>query len=239
MKLEDYVSELRAHLGEELLSVILYGSAASAEFVKHHSDFNILVVLRRLTMKELRLLSEASRTWVIKAGNPPPLSFTPEKLASSADVFPIELLEMQENHRVLFGSDAVAQIPVTLMNLRHQLEYELKSKLIVLRERYLATGGAAQEVGELMIQSLANFLVLFRAALRLYQQNVPATKLEALHALSARLGFSTAVFEEVQRLRSGENSARDVNAASIFERYLNEIETVVDKVDHHLHAAPN
>jgi hypothetical protein len=214
---------------------LLYGSAAAGDdFVAKRSDYNLLVILTALGMPELKRLAKATTPW-IKAGNPPPLCFTPERLVQSADVFPIELLDMQDNHQVLFGTDPLVDIQISKSNLRHQLEYELKSKLIVLREEYLATGGDNKIVQKLLVTSLANFLVLFRAALRLHEPTVPPLKLEAMRSLSKRYGFSAQVFETIHELKCG-RSAGTVDSEELFSRYLREIELVVDKVNAQLHS---
>ena len=233
MTLKKLVQDLRSAAPSGLLSVILYGSAAAGDHVGNRSDYNILVVMEHLGLKELKAFSKTSSAWV-KKGNPPPLFFTLERLKNSADVFPIELLDMKESHKVLFGENVLQEVEVCLDNLRLQLEHELKSKLIQLREGFLAVGGKPKHVLELMIKSLSNFLVLFRAALRLYQDAVPPTKMEALHALSERIEFDIEVFETIEELKEGRKKPRHVDPDDLFEKYLRTVEAVVDTIDAHM-----
>ena len=189
-------------------------------------------------MKELKALSKLSQGWV-KAGNPPPLLFTLDRLQKSADVFPIEILDIKESHRVLFGEEVLSQLEVHYENLRLELEHELKSKLIQLRESFLMTGGKRKEVVELLIESLSSFLVLFRAALRLYQDEVPPRKLDAMRALSQHIRFDTGVFERVEELKEGKKKSKQLDWEALFERYLQTIESVVDAVDAHIQRGEN
>jgi hypothetical protein len=131
----------------------------------------------------------------------------------------------------LFGDDCVADIEVSVINLRHQIEYELKSKLLQLRERFLLLEGSAKQTMKLMVDSISTFLVLFRGALRLFQREVQATKIDAARLLSKELDFSVEVFETVYAIRSAARSGKDLDARALFEDYLKAIETVVDKVD--------
>ena len=234
MKPEQLVEKLLKVQPLSLRSVILYGSAVTGDFVKKRSDYNVLVIAERLGITELRALTGVARSWV-KAGNPPPLLFTLDRLKQSADVFPIEILDMKAANRVLHGEDVLSTIPVSEENLRHQVESELKGKLIQLREAYLITGGKPRDVVEVLVRSIASFLVLFRAALRLYQLEVPATKLEALDALARRVPLDPEPFETVEALKEGRKKVRQVNADPLFGDFLKTVETVVDAIDGYVH----
>jgi len=230
---EQLVEKLKEANPTGLKAVILYGSAAGGDHVGKRWDYNVLVIMDQLGLPELKLFLKPSEGWV-KDGNAPPLLFTPEGFRQSADVFPIELLDIRDAHRVLYGQDMTGQIEINPENLRLQLEHELKGKVIQLRERYLETGGKSKQVGDLMINSLSSFLVLFRAALRLYREQVPATKLEAVTLLSSYIPFDPGVFESIDALKAGTKKLRDVDTEELFGRYLRTIESIVQAVDAHL-----
>ncbi|MFZ0429247.1 MAG: nucleotidyltransferase domain-containing protein [Acidobacteriota bacterium] len=230
MKPEDLVRKLQETLGSRLKSVILYGSAAAGDYLAEGSDFNILVALERLGLEELDALVPITEKWV-KEGNPPPLLFTKDRFERSADVFPIEILDIKESHRVLSGEDIVAELDVSRENLRLQLEHELKGKLIQLRAAFLVTKRDSGRIVALMVDSLSSFLVLARAALRLIQDQVPAKKMEALKLLAESFQFETGAFETVQQIKEGVLKARDVEAEPLFSRYLETVERLTDRVD--------
>ncbi len=234
MKPEQLVEKLRKVQPLSLRSVILYGSAVTGDFVKKRSDYNVLVIAEHLGVKELRALTGVARRWV-KAGNPPPLLFTLERLKQSTDVFPIEILDMKAANRVLYGEDVLSRIPVSEDNLSHQVESELKGKLIQLREAYLITGGKPRDVVEVLVRSVASFLVLFRAALRIYQVDAPARKLDALAALARQIPLDAKPFETAEALKEGRIKVRRVNADALFGDFLKTIETVVDAFDSYVH----
>ena len=217
--------------------MVLYGSAAAGDHVGKRSDYNVLVVAEKLGVAELRALAKPSTAWR-RAGNPSPLFFTLDRLQKSADVFPIELLDIKESHRVLLGRDLLDEVEVDRENLRLVVERELKSNLIRLRENFLLTEGRPKRVVDLMIDSLSTFLVLFRAALRLYQEEVPPLKLDALRALANHVRFDTEVFQSVEELKEGRRSTKDSDPLALFEAYLKTIESVVDAVDAHIHEQP-
>ena len=234
MKPEDLVQKLQQALGTGIRSVILYGSAAAGDHTGKRSDYNILVVADRLGLAELTALSLTSLAWR-KAGNPSPLFFTLERLQKSADVFPIEQMDIRESHRVLYGEDVLDHIQIQKKNLRLILEHELKSSLVRLRESFLLTEGKPKRVIDMMIDSLSTVLVLFRAALRLYQDEIPPRKIDALKALGEHIRFDEDVFLVIEELKEGRQSAKNVDALELFGRYLQTVESVVDTVDAHVH----
>lgn len=232
---EQLAETLKTALGPQLRSVVLYGSAAAGDHLEKKSDYNVLVVLEQAGVNELRAMSEVSAAWA-GSGNRPPLVFTLEELRDSADTFPIELADILQSRKVLLGDDPVAGMKIGEENLRLQIEHELKGKLLRLREGYLLTRGNETRVLELITSSLSTFLVLFRAALRLWQSEVPAHKREALKLLAGHVGFDPKVFDTVSALKEGQSGATDIAAESLFEEYLATIEQVIQAVDRHIHA---
>lgn len=231
---EKLVEELKQACPNGLKSVVLYGSAAAGDHAGTQSDYNVLVVTADLGIGMLTAISKTATAWA-KAGNPAPLLFTAERLAKATDVFPIELLDIRECHTVLYGEDLVSGLEVDTKNLRLEIEHELRGKLIRLRQSYLLTQGKSKAVADLMTQSLSTFLVLFRAALRLFEDSVPQKKFEALDKLSTHLKFDGAVFQTVQQLKEGSKKTKDVAIEDLFSTYLKTIECVIDAVDAYIH----
>ncbi len=231
---EQLVARLQECLPEGLRSVVLYGSAAAGDFVPGVSNYNVLVVVDRLGVAELKALSKTVAQWT-RAGNRPPLLFTPGELKALADVFPLELLDIRQSHRVLWGEDPLAEIAVSHDYLRLQLERELKGKLLALREEYLLRANEPRQLAEMLTASLAGFLVLFRAVLRLFREDVPAAKLDALRMLAEHIPFDPQPLLTIHELKHRQRKVRDVSPQALFESYLKTIEEVVKAVDRHLH----
>ena len=233
MKLEQLTEALKTACGDNLTSVILYGSAAAGDHTGKRSDYNVLVVTQDLGRNALAAFSKTAKAWS-KAGNPAPLLFTMERLKKSTDVFPVELLDIKECHQILFGADVVSDLDICTDNLRLQIEHELRGNLIQLRQQYLLATGNAKEVCGLMVRSLSSFLVLFRAALRLFEKEVPQKKFQALEKLAGYLSFDVSVFQTVEKLKDGSEKTKAVDAEALFEEYINTIECVTDAVDAHI-----
>jgi len=233
MKLEKLTQELKKACGENLKSVILYGSAAAGDHAGKRSDYNVLVVAGELSKDALQAFSKTAKAWA-RAGNPAPLLFTMDRLKKSTDVFPIELLDIKECHQILFGEDVVGDLEISTENLRLQIEHELRGNLIQLRQQYLLASGNAKEVCTLMVRSLSSFLVLFRASLRLFATDIPQKKFQALEKLNETIPVPCEVFQNVQQLKDGSLKPKNVDADAIFEEYIKTIESVTDAVDAHI-----
>ncbi|HVG29986.1 MAG TPA: hypothetical protein VM864_09830 [Pyrinomonadaceae bacterium] len=226
------VDDLRATHGDNLASVVLYGSAAAGDQVGSESDYNLLIALNRITPEDLRLSQAPMREWQ-RLGHPLAVYFTVEELRDAADVFPVEFHQMRRARVVLYGDDPFASLVMSDANLRHQTEYELRSKLIQLRRLYIPASASVEKLCELMSDSLTSFATLFAAALMLHgEPDPPSLKREIVSATSRRLGVDAAPFERVFALRErGAVQPSEREAHELFTAYLAEIERVIEAVD--------
>src|SRR5579863_4705998 len=108
-KISEFVSRLQAAAGSNLQSVILFGSAVAGDFHPEYSNVNLFCVVRDSSFAALQALAPAVKWWDSQK-QPPPLFMTRNEIERSADVFTIELLDMQQHHRVLFGEDVVKSL---------------------------------------------------------------------------------------------------------------------------------
>ena len=226
---EKMVEELKKLLGNQLVSVVLYGSAAGGDHAGKNSDINLLVVTHSLHSKTLLFLSKVAVPWKDQ-GNPPPLFLDLEHLKQFVEVFPVEILDIQHNHRVLFGSDPVADLSISHDHLRVEMEHELQGKLLQLRTHFMLTEARPGLVEKLMVESLSTFLILFKSALWLYGVTPPVRKMEALRKLKDHVAFDLEPFEIVDRLKQGEKM-KNLDVLGTFEKYLGAIEYIIDNVN--------
>ncbi len=229
---EDFIEDLRSAHGENLKSVILYGSAATGDFVPFRSNYNLLVALEEITPEDLRNAHACVREWT-KLGHPVPVYFTVEELREAGDVFPIELHFMETARKVLFGDDVLKGIEISDENLRHQTEYELRSNLLRLRRKYIAASTSSENLVELMAASIGTFANAFRAVLLLKGIEPPVRKSEIVARVSESVGISGGSFDKIVAIRehAGDRTLDIVKANELFAEYLRDIETVINNVD--------
>jgi len=228
--LNQLVERLQKAYEDGLVSVVLYGSAAVGDHHGRFSDINILCVLKQVTPRELGD-SEAVFRWWRDKGNPSPLLMSAEEVRTSTDCFPIEFNDIRERHRVLFGEDVVEGLVVGTVFYRAQVEHELRSSLLRLRQK--AAGMLAQNdlLTQLLADSLSTFCVLFRHALVLCGVDAKFEKREILSQAADKFGIDPSPFRSMLDFREQKIKARDIKAAPLLESYLKQIQVVVDAVD--------
>src|SRR2546425_4301976 len=217
--LEQLINDLRTAHGDNLASVVLYGSAAAGDHIEQRSDHNLLIALNRITSEDLRLAQAPMREWQ-DLGQPIPVYFTVAELKDAADVFPIEFLQMEKARKVLYGGDPFELVEISSANLRHQTEYELRTKLIQLRRLYIPASNSVEKLSALMSDSLASFAALFRAVLILHGQEAPVSKADSIRATVRLLSLEASPFEQILELRAkAKSKLTETEADNLFAAY--------------------
>ncbi len=229
-ELEQFADQVSRASGDNLVSLILYGSAARGDFDPQRSDINLLLILREVSPAALRPLGPPIRDWV-RRGHPPPWIFSEQGFRASADVFPIEIEDMKEAHRVLRGADPLDGLKVERVHLRAQLEREARQKVLRLRAHYAATQADGKALGLLIESSFRSFLVVFRALLRTAGQSPPQNPEELVRSASQVAGLDPEVFRWPLDRISGRKVADVVAYDPTADRYLEAIERLVLHID--------
>src|SRR5467141_2230843 len=115
--LQTYVKEVKGVFGEQLEGMLPYDSAVLKKYSALH---------RRWSKEQIVV----------------PLFLMEEELRTSAAVFPLEFLEIQEQHRVLGGRDPFIGFHVKTDRLRETVVQGVTSHLLRLRQRYVEGGGS-------------------------------------------------------------------------------------------------
>lgn len=231
-KLAELAKRLQGAAKTNLESVVLFGSAARGDFWKSHSDLNVFCTLRALTLEELALLAPVVGWWIRKHNQPAPLFFTAEELRRSADVFAIELLDMQRSHQVLYGIDVVTEIVVPMNLHRVQVEHELRTMLLKLRQHYLQGSQNQGALRAVLSKSYSGALTLLRHTLIALGQEPPVAPREVFARIAADTGAEAQAFEAGLELRETGKLSRDL--ASAYGAYLSALEKVIFTLDQHL-----
>lgn len=228
--ISEFVEKMRAGAGQNLVSVVLYGSAAEGEFHPEYSDLNTLCVLRDASFASLTKMADVVEWWRGKKHHPP-LVLSLTDLRASADVFSIEFVDMKQRYQVLYGEDVLSSLNVPMTVHRYQLEYELREKLFLLRQHLLLAGGNEKQLWEVMLNSLSSFTTLFRHVL--LEMGEPGRKhsLEAVKELSARVNFDSAAFVQLIDVRAKKVDRKQLSASKVAAEYLKAIEQVAAAVD--------
>ena len=229
-QITEFVERLKQAAGANLECVALFGSAASDEFHADFSDINLLCVLRELSAQTLAALAPAVQGWT-KNKFPAPLIFSRVELERSADIFAIEMLDIRQRHRILYGEDIFSNLHVPMDLHRVQLEHDLRTKLLTLRQMYIQSSGDNDKTRQLMLDSVSSFSALFRHTLIAMGEHPAAAKADNIRKLAERIQFDPAIFLQLLQVRAGKAAKSDMDADAGFAKYLEAIDKVVSAVD--------
>ena len=181
-------------------AAVLYGSAARGDWVPGRSDVNFLLLLDDTSSAALLRLTPAVKEWHTK-GFAPPLIMGREEWVRSADVFPIEITDMQLSHRMLCGIDPVQGVAVDPSDLREAVEKELRGKLVRLRQAYVRFGDSGQILGGFAVASISTYFAMLRCLAVLSHKTPGKTATETAASLAAELGGDAEVAVEIAKHR--------------------------------------
>ncbi len=226
-KVEEFAARLESALGDNLVSLMLYGPAVRAEGPNVPTT---LLVVRDASPAALRCIEEQIGGWV-KKGSPPPLIFSEQEWSASSDVFPIEIEDMREAHRLLRGADPLDGIETTKEDLRRELEREVRGKLLQLRTEFAAYAADGKALGSLLADSATTFFVLFRATLRLAGRTPPLNSAELVRETADLADLDGTAFDWILGRLAGQKQPNLKPYDVTGDRYVEQIEKLAHFVD--------
>jgi hypothetical protein len=228
-KLTELVSRLKEASGNNLESVILYGSAARGDFRPGASDLNILCAVTTINFSELQRMAPVVSWWTQEMHEPAPLFFLTEELRRSTDVFAIESLDIKRSHRVLFGKDVVADMEVPMNLHRVEVEHDLRQLLLKLRQHVLHVGRNEMELNAVMKRTISSAVTLLRHTLLAFGEEPPLATAEIFSRIAAATGADASAFSEVYAYR--ETGALHEDPFKAYDAYMRALEKVITVLD--------
>jgi predicted nucleotidyltransferase len=131
-KLDGLRDALVDGLGDELVALVVYGSAVRGGWVAGRSDVDVIAVLRRDDRACLDRIANAiaiART----SARIETMLLTAAELPRAADVFPLLYDDVRSKHVLLHGDDPFAELAIADTHRRLRIEQELREARIRLR----------------------------------------------------------------------------------------------------------
>ncbi len=227
---EEITDDYRGLYGADLISIILYGSAVGQDYRPGKSDINFMIVLSEKGIERLDKALKTVAKWR-RRNVAIPLFLTEGYIQSSLDVFPIEYLNFQRNHRLVFGNDVLKGLAFKAEDVRLQCEREIKGKLLLLREAFLETMGKGRHLKELIGRSLGALSAIFEALLYLKEEPPRTGKRAVIDGTCELFDLDGALFAKLldikeERLKPGHDELR-----TMFQDYLTQMRKLARRVD--------
>ena len=218
----DITDDYKALYGDDLVSIILYGSATGKDFQPGKSDINFMIVLTEDGIEHLDRAFDLVSKWR-KKGVAVPLFLTEEYVKTSLDVFPMEYLSFRNNHIQVFGKVILKDLEFNPEFLRLQCEREIKGKLLLLRKAFIETSGKAKALKGLIKQALPALMAIFEALLYLKSVAVPKERREIVRAVADAFDLEGDVFEGLLAIKEERSKISDEESLNLFKRCLREM----------------
>ena len=222
------VDRLQKAYAENLVSVVLYGSAAAGEYQPGISDINVLCVCSEIPPRGLAV--EETIQWWRQHAHSGLILMTEREVAASSNSFAIELTDIQRSHRLLYGKDVVSALVICQSALRAQVERELRAKLLSLRQKALGMLSDTALLRRLLLDSTSTFCVLFRHALTLHGVETPVTRRAVADRAREHFQIDTAALEGLLDVREGRIKPRAADPSALLGPYLESIAGVIARM---------
>ena len=175
----------------EKIKVILGGNLVTLAEYQTGDDTTLLAVCNSIDFDTLHKLKGTKEI---------PLLLTKEELLDGADVFPIEFLNIKQHHTMLDGEDLLKDLVISKKHLRHQLEFEFRSKLLHIRGEYLRFKG--KDLERLALAAVPVLAPIVGSLL--YLKDLPASSTgDMWGAVSDAYDVDTDVLREIYDIRRG------------------------------------
>jgi hypothetical protein len=224
-QLEAYAAEVMQALGDAAVGVVLYGSAAGADWVAGRSDINTAIVVRRATVASLDALAPVVARWRAK-GFALPVLLDQDQVAQANRLFPMELDDIRRQHRLLAGRDPFAGLGTDEAALRRECAQEAFGKLLRLRAYYVEHAARPADLAAMMVDSVKSFITVIRHLLRLRGVGEPRDFAAVLGAGEAVLGPLPAMRQVLEQ----REARAPAGLGPLAPRYVDEIERLVAAV---------
>ena len=213
--LQDWVKELKQELGNNLVSVILYGSAVRGEHVAARSDVNLMFVFKKLDLRQITTVRKLTHR-KMRRQLPQLVFWTVEELAHAWDVFPLEFEDIKENHQCLVGNDPFGKRKVDKKRMRYQIEFELRSKLLTMRDTWLRSNRDKYDLEMFLIKAGTSFDYLIR---------------KAALVLGKKISVPRDIFEKIKKVKKKDIRLKRADLQDLFHQLHETVESVIRKID--------
>ncbi len=229
-KIKPFLDDILSRFQDNIHSIHITGTALTDDFDEKVSNINSVIVLKEMDLQFLELLAPLGKKYG-KQRVAAPLIMTPDYIKTSLDVFPIEFLNFRLIHSTVFGEDIFKDIEIDRMDLRHQCEREIKSKLIWLRQGYISSQGDRKILTEGFVNSITGYIQLFRGIIVLFGKEPAVRQSEVITGLASATGITADVFTKVLKEKHNKIKLSLEELNTIFEDYYAATEKLGKIVD--------
>jgi hypothetical protein len=184
--LNSFLQSAKDSFGADLLSVVLFGSAAQGK-LRATSDLNLILVLASFNRAKADLLRQPLRV-AQAAIQLHPMFLLKAEIPRAARSFAPKFADIRRRRAILFGDDPFATLTIPRATEVRQLRQQLLNLILRLRAAYVARSLREEQLS-LLIAGALGPLRSYAAALLDLEDHPAASSSEALQSLGAELSI--------------------------------------------------
>jgi predicted nucleotidyltransferase len=212
---QNWAKEMKQTLGNNLVSVILYGSTVRGGHVPGRSDMNLMLVFKKIDLEHITKVNKLMPR-KIRKGLPQLVFWAEEEIENAWDVFPLEFEDIKESHQCLVGRDLFTKRRIDKKRMRYQIEFELRSKLLNLRDAWPSINRSRYALEMYLVKAGNSFDYLCRKANTI---------------LGKKIVIPSDIFEEIKKIKKKEIRLKRGELRHLFHQLHETVESVIGKID--------
>jgi hypothetical protein len=182
--LSAFLQSAKDAFGTDLLSVVLFGSAAEGK-LRATSDLNLILVLGSFTQSKADQLRQPLRV-AQAAVQLHPMFLLKDEIPQAARSFAPKFADIRRRRAILFGDDPFASLSIARDGEIRQLRQQLLNLILRLRAAYVARSLREEQLSLLIAGALGPLRAYAAALLELEGHPAPSAS-QALQSLGAEL----------------------------------------------------
>jgi predicted nucleotidyltransferase len=196
-RLQGLQGELVRSLGDNLVALLVFGSAARGEYREETSDVDLVVVVKEATAAALEAMANPLQV-ARSAARIEAMVLVAEEIPRAADVFPLFYDDLRSSHVVLHGVDPFSSLEIADHHRRLRIEQELRESAIRLRRAVIDAGGSPRHLTGVIERKIKQIRGPMRALLGLHGKRVGVALSEVMEASGAHYKIDVAPFFRVR-----------------------------------------
>ncbi len=230
-ELQAFVGAAQERLGGDLVSVVLFGSAAEGRLRKT-SDVNLMLVLTRFDPARMHEL-HGPLTLAHAAIRLSTMLILESELEAAAESFAVKFADIIERHKVLAGQDVIARLRPTREAMIERLRQVLLNFILRTRDRYVLAGPREEQLSAIVADAAGPLRSAAALLLNLKGRTVESPK-AALEIVATELDASAwqrplhnlSQARETGALAPGEGETTLLRLLDLAERLLTQAGTL-------------
>lgn len=228
--LERITEDTKLALGENLMSLLIYGSFPRGE-ARPSSDVNIMMVVTDASSIQMQNLLAHTQAWT-KEGAAAPVVVAAVEFLDSQDTLALEYLDIASARKVLAGNDLFASYTPDWNLVRQALEQEARRKAIILLKRWLATAGNGRDARRILSDTIPGYVAVLRGMM-LYERKavVPLHAKTVLKEIDAARGLDPVVWRRLFAVGKEYKRATGEQLSALMAAYIDQSQALVRYLD--------